>query len=416
MKRRVAAAVIVALLVTVVSVGTAGAGGGDPRDGTVHRVTTFASVVIHDHDSLSADEHCEWDGTTSDTVRPIDGVEQLGDGVPELDYQFSSGPFRDSAGTPIRFACDEYALCFSTYGNANGLSPQGDANVEAFASGLVRVTLPYTFEDINGSFPHGDPPPCIGDEVLGSGVLVISAWPGQRVCTGAPPSWQDGDNRIAMEEVCVSNDYTRTPPVAAGAIVASSGVAPLTVQLDASASHDPDGYLVEYRWEFGDGRSRVTTSPVTHYTYAVPGSYVPKVTVVDHTGLTDRVELAGGPVRVDEVPPEPTPEPTIEPVAGIHAAVTGPAATTLGEPIVLDASASVSTPFAIAEYRWEFGDGKTEVTVDPKVEHAYLTLGTHTVSVTVVNRVGHMATATHKVTVKVGDLEPPDTPIFPKFG
>lgn len=56
------------------------------------------------------------------------------------------------------------------------------------------------------------------------------------------------------------------------------------VSFDASSSSDPDGYISEYIWNFGDGSSGSGVS-VTHvYTY--PGSYSVKLTVVDNTQLS----------------------------------------------------------------------------------------------------------------------------------
>lgn len=63
------------------------------------------------------------------------------------------------------------------------------------------------------------------------------------------------------------------------------GAAPLTVTFDASDSSDPDGQIVSYAWEFGDGG---TGSGVgTTHTYNDPGTYVARLTVTDDQGGTD---------------------------------------------------------------------------------------------------------------------------------
>ena len=58
----------------------------------------------------------------------------------------------------------------------------------------------------------------------------------------------------------------------------------LTVDFDASASHDPDGTIVAYDWDFGDGStgSGVTAS----HTYAAAGSYNVTLTVTGDFGAT----------------------------------------------------------------------------------------------------------------------------------
>lgn len=51
---------------------------------------------------------------------------------------------------------------------------------------------------------------------------------------------------------------------------------------DASASHDPDGQIVDYRWDFGD-EATATSRYVTH-AYAIPGEYRVLLTVRDDGG------------------------------------------------------------------------------------------------------------------------------------
>ena len=73
------------------------------------------------------------------------------------------------------------------------------------------------------------------------------------------------------------------PPVPALERSPSGGDAPLSVFFDASASIDPDGIIVSYAWDFGDGTTD-TGSAATH-TYTVPGLYEATVTVTDDQGV-----------------------------------------------------------------------------------------------------------------------------------
>ena len=75
---------------------------------------------------------------------------------------------------------------------------------------------------------------------------------------------------------------------------ASVGEAPLAVQFDASASVDPDGSIVSYAWEFGDGNTG--SGQTTTHTYSVPGPYTPRLTVTDdrtatHTRVGSRINV-----------------------------------------------------------------------------------------------------------------------------
>jgi PKD repeat protein len=70
-------------------------------------------------------------------------------------------------------------------------------------------------------------------------------------------------------------------PVAALAV--SCGT--LTCGVDGSASRDPDGAVVSYAWQFGDG-STASTQMATH-TYPGPGTYTLVLTVTDNEGGTN---------------------------------------------------------------------------------------------------------------------------------
>lgn len=78
----------------------------------------------------------------------------------------------------------------------------------------------------------------------------------------------------------------------------AQGPAPLRVSFDASASQDPDGELVEYSWDFGDGEAG--TGVRVEHVYATPGEYLPSLEVRDDRGSTDSDVV--GPVRVRSPP------------------------------------------------------------------------------------------------------------------
>ena len=56
------------------------------------------------------------------------------------------------------------------------------------------------------------------------------------------------------------------------------------VDFDASGSSDPDGTIVRYDWDFGDGTTISTTSPYTYQYYPTQSTYSVEVTVVDNEG------------------------------------------------------------------------------------------------------------------------------------
>lgn len=58
-----------------------------------------------------------------------------------------------------------------------------------------------------------------------------------------------------------------------------------TITFDASASHDPDGTIVRYEWDFGDGELVNMTVAVVAHAYEVAGTYIVTLKVVDNSGL-----------------------------------------------------------------------------------------------------------------------------------
>jgi len=85
------------------------------------------------------------------------------------------------------------------------------------------------------------------------------------------------------------------PPVALFSLSPSSGLAPLTVDFDASASYDPDGAVVQYDWLFGDGGTAAGRT-ATHV-FEKRGAYAVKLTVLDDRGksasLVKTVDVLG---------------------------------------------------------------------------------------------------------------------------
>lgn len=84
------------------------------------------------------------------------------------------------------------------------------------------------------------------------------------------------------------------PPVASYA----TACADLTCQFDGTGSHDPDGTVADYSWDFGDGHTAAGAT-VSH-TFAAAGTYSVKLTVTDDRGGTDsttrQVTVAASPI------------------------------------------------------------------------------------------------------------------------
>ena len=102
------------------------------------------------------------------------------------------------------------------------------------------------------------------------------------------PLWVDtslGDpNSTVQDAVVFAMPGAPGPPVAVIQAPVSGRVGtPLT--FDGSGSWDPDGSIVTYRWEFGDGGT--ASGPTVMHAYAAPGPFTVTLTVTDNGAQSD---------------------------------------------------------------------------------------------------------------------------------
>jgi len=146
----------------------------------------------------------------------------------------------------------------------------GTSQASAFVAGAAAIYL--------ASNPSASPA-----EV--SQALLSGATAG--AVTGLTP---DTPNRLLRVVGGSSSTTTPPPPPPANTAPAASITASCqkaVCSLDGSASRDDAG-VVSYSWNFGDGTSLTTTTPMVKHTYAAKGSYsmTVQLTVSDAAGLT----------------------------------------------------------------------------------------------------------------------------------
>lgn len=73
-------------------------------------------------------------------------------------------------------------------------------------------------------------------------------------------------------------------PVAVADIFPIDWTGPYTLSFDGTGSFDPDGGIVSYEWDFGDGGTSTEASPT--YGYVGPGEFTVSLTVTDDDGAT----------------------------------------------------------------------------------------------------------------------------------
>ena len=79
------------------------------------------------------------------------------------------------------------------------------------------------------------------------------------------------DNQDQSGTASLTIRVDNSPPVADARADRTSGSDPLTVNFDGSQSKDPDGIIVAYYWDFGDGYSEKTA--IASHQYRSPQSY-----------------------------------------------------------------------------------------------------------------------------------------------
>ncbi len=156
-------------------------------------------------------------------------------------------------------------------------------------SGAVDATL--TFDGTNSADPDGG---AIAryDWDFGDGTSALDA--------GSTPNHvytATGNYTITLN---VTDDEGETDSDTATASIGSGDLPPLadaggpytadigeTVTFDATGSSDPDGTIVQYDWEFGDGSFLVDGGATPSHSYSTAGTFNVILTVWDEDNLSD---------------------------------------------------------------------------------------------------------------------------------
>ena len=253
--------------------------------------------------------------------------------------------------------------------------------VAAFTASIVYLDLSV---DASASY---DPDGVIvawdwdfGDGMTGSGEMTTHSYAtaGVKLVT---LTVTDAQGLKDTETAEVTATEPPKPPVA----MFTATMTYLNVAVDASASYDPDGVIVAWDWNFGDGMTG--SGEMASHDYGMAGPYTITLTVTDSQGLKD-TETAQ--VTATD-PPKP-------PVAAFTASI-------VYLDLSVDASASYDPDGIIVAWDWDFGDGMTgsgEMTT-----HSYATAGVKLVTLTVTDAQGLKDTETAEVTA----TEPPKPPV-----
>ena len=151
------------------------------------------------------------------------------------------------------------------------------------------------------------------------------------------------------------------------------------IGFNATGSFDPDGTIVGYAWNFGDGTSG-SAFEVTH-SYSEDGNYTVVLAVTDNSGSVGMVSIL---VTIQDRAP----------TASFTFTPTSPLA---GQVLGFDGSSSYDSDGTVIGFVWNFGDGATSNGTN--ASHAYATNGTYTVSLTVIDDDGVAGTSDTSIIV-----------------
>jgi len=163
------------------------------------------------------------------------------------------------------------------------------------------------------------------------------------------------------------------------------------VAFDGSSSYDPDGRIVGYHWDFGDGNG--AQGPTATHIFATPGTYDVALTVTDDTESSCAATRRSVQVVVN-APPVADAGPPFEAFVGGAA-----------DAVLLDGTRSQDPDGGALTHVWRIGDGSTES--GERVRHLFRQTGDIPVQLTVTDSSGlpcGVATADTVATVR---LHPP---------
>jgi hypothetical protein len=176
-------------------------------------------------------------------------------------------------------------------------------------------------------------------------------------------------------------------PVSIFSFTSGTILTAVQVSFDGTASYDPDGTIVGYAWDFGDGSTGSGATP-TH-SYSIAGTYAVKLNVTDNSGST---QVSTQTVTIYDRPP----------VVTVALSSTTPAP---GQAVIITISAS-DPDGTIVTTTVIWGDGTTDTISGPPTtdSHSYsLANGTpsaaYTITVTVHDNSGSSSSATPGITV-----------------
>ncbi|MCA9943005.1 MAG: PKD domain-containing protein, partial [Anaerolineales bacterium] len=362
--------------------------GADVLGGDVPFTVNFNSTGSTDPDGTIAAYSWDFgDGATSTAANPSHAYTTPGDYVAILTVTDNQGATTSIAVAISAQAPNMNPVAFIAADVTSGAAP---LSVEFTAAGSYDPdgsigNIEWNFGD--GSFNYFGSPAFHAFSAEGTFTVTVTVYDGR------------GGSGTASMVINVGPEPPNQPPTAVAGVNVTSGEVPFNPFFNSFDSSDPDGSIVGWLWDFGDG----TTSNVPHPAikiYETPGTYTVTLTVTDNDGATDSDSLvvtATG--TAGDQPPTA--------VIGVFD-TTGPAPFTPS----FNSSGSSDVDGFIVSHLWDFGDGTTSTLPNPGFNKTYTVPGTYLVTLTVTDDDGLTGTDTVTITVTGGSSNQPPVAVI----
>ncbi len=175
----------------------------------------------------------------------------------------------------------------------------------------------------------------------------------------------------------VPNTFDNEVPDASASIEWIDG---LTIGFSSEGSWDPDGEIVSYHWDFGDGTT--SSQPNPEHTYRPADGYTATLTVVDNEGGEDiDVVFIEFPTEQPQVANKP-PLAVVTIVGEELREHEGALAVTMYRDVWFSSEGSWDPDGEIVSYHWDFGDETTSDLKTPQM-HTFMADVTYTITLIV---------------------------------
>ncbi len=277
-------------------------------------------------------------------------------------------------------------LSLNTPNDPTGLDLDCDG-IGDVETGWFRVRGVQYFSDVDS---------CLNPALLGAITSGPSTYPA--VIDGGLLLWESDEVQLNGDFFKFATDDPECPELVPVAPICNPGAGAIALEIgqsilfDGSGSSDPNGQIVSFHWDFGDGN--FATTAIASHVYRAPGSYTAVLTITDNEGLQSFCQI---PVQMNA---RPTCD--LAPVADVD----------LGTAIQFDATGSSDLDGSIVRFDWDFGDGTTAPNAGPTPSHTYATAGDFTVTLKVTDDDGSMEICSTTVSVNalpLCDAGPPQS-------